>query len=121
MSKPVFGNSRLLQAVLLFTHFFPIIAACYHLKPAGRSTFDTALSADQLPYVWIATAVSLGLVISAYHRVVARNACIHVVLATCATIITLLLVFYPATREPAQLGWRVLAVCRGYGGSHCRR
>ena len=49
MSKPVFGNSRLLQAVLLFTHFFPIIAACYHLKPAGRSTFDTALSADQLP------------------------------------------------------------------------
>jgi hypothetical protein len=49
MSKPVFGNGRLAQAVLLFTNFFLIIPACYHLKPAGRSTFDTALSADQLP------------------------------------------------------------------------
>lgn len=102
MTKPVFGNNRPAQAVLLFTNFFLIIAAYYHLKPASRSIFITALSADQLPYVWIATAVSLGLVISAYHRIVARNARIHVVLGTCATIITLLLVFYPGMREPGQ-------------------
>jgi AAA family ATP:ADP antiporter len=103
MSKPVFGNSRLAQSVLLFTNFFLIIAALYHLKPASRSIFITALSADQLPYVWIATAASLGLIISAYHRIVARHTRINVVLGTCAIIITLLLAFYPGMREPGQL------------------
>jgi AAA family ATP:ADP antiporter len=61
MSKPVFGNGRLVQAVLLFTDFFLIAAAYWHLKPASRSISITALSASQLPCVWIATAVSLGL------------------------------------------------------------
>jgi AAA family ATP:ADP antiporter len=103
MSKPLFGNSRLAQSVLLFTNFFLIIAALYHLKPASRSIFITALSADQLPYVWIATAASLGLIISAYHRIVARHTRINVVLGTCAIIIALLLAFYPGMREPGQV------------------
>lgn len=93
---------RVAKPLLLFTNFFLIIAALYHLKPASRSIFITALSADQLPYVWIATALSLGLVISAYHRIVARYARIQVVLGTCATVIALLLAFYPGIREPGQ-------------------
>ncbi|MEZ5542307.1 MAG: Npt1/Npt2 family nucleotide transporter [Pseudomonadota bacterium] len=79
---------------MLFTNFFLIIAALYHLKPASRSLFITALGSDKLPYVWIATAVALGLIISLYHRLVARHARIHVVLGTCAVIITCLLLFY---------------------------
>jgi hypothetical protein len=51
MSKPVFGNGRLAQAVLSFTNFFLMVAACQHLKPASRSISITALSADQLPCV----------------------------------------------------------------------
>ena len=103
MTKPVFGNGRLAQSVLLFTNFFLIIAALYHLKPASRSMFITVLGADQLPYVWIATAASLGLIISAYHRIVARHSRIRVVLGTCAIIIALLLAFYPGMRDPGQV------------------
>ena len=103
MTKPVFGDSRLAQSVLLFTNFFLIIAAYYHLKPASRSIFISVLSADQLPYVWIATAASLGLIISAYHRIVARYTRIRVVLTTCAIVILLLIAVYPGMREPGKV------------------
>jgi AAA family ATP:ADP antiporter len=102
MDRSEFGQSRLAKAVLLFTNFFLIIAALYHLKPASRSIFISALSTDQLPYVWIATAVGLGLIISVYHRIVARHSRIHVVLGTCAVIIALLIAFYPGMHEPSR-------------------
>ncbi len=91
------GSSRpwLLRRVLLFTNFFLIIAAVYHLKPASRSLFLTALGADALPYVWIATATALALTIGLYHRLIARYSRIHVVLGTCTLVITVLLGFYP--------------------------
>ncbi|MGD2112810.1 MAG: Npt1/Npt2 family nucleotide transporter [Gammaproteobacteria bacterium] len=79
---------------MLFTNFFLIIAALYHLKPASRSLFISALGSDKLPYVWIATALALALVISLYHRLVARYSRINVVLGTCAIIIVCLLLFY---------------------------
>lgn len=82
------------RVVMLFTNFFLIIAALYHLKPASRSLFLSALGSDRLPYVWIATAVALALIISLYHRLVARYARIHVVLGTCAIIVVCLLLFY---------------------------
>ncbi|WP_322520918.1 Npt1/Npt2 family nucleotide transporter [Guyparkeria halophila] len=85
----------LLRRVLLFTNFFLIIAAVYHLKPASRSLFLSALGADALPYVWIATATALALTIGLYHRLIARYSRIHVVLGTCAVVITVLLGFYP--------------------------
>jgi len=103
MPKSQVSALRLAQPVLLFTNFFLIIAALYHLKPASRSIFISALSADQLPYVWIATALGLGLIISLYHRIVARHARIRVVLGSCATIIVLLLAFFPGMREPGQV------------------
>ena len=102
MPKSPFRVRRLARPVLLFTNFFLIITALYHLKPASRSIFISALSADQLPYVWIATALGLGLIISVYHRIVERYARIRVVLGTCATVIVLLLVFFPGMREPGQ-------------------
>lgn len=92
---PTIRNSRLSQSVLLFTNFFLIITALYHLKPASRSIFVTALGSDRLPYVWIATAVGLGLIISFYNRMVARHTRLNIVLATCATVIVCLLMFYP--------------------------
>jgi len=82
------------RCVLLFTNFFLIITALYHLKPASRSLFISTLGSANLPYVWIATAVALGLIISLYHRLVARHTRINVVLGTCAIIIGCLLVFY---------------------------
>jgi AAA family ATP:ADP antiporter len=80
--------------VLLFTNFFLIIAALYLLKPASRSIFISALGSDYLPYVWIATALALGLIIGIYHRLVASHSRIHVVLASCAIVIAGLIGFY---------------------------
>jgi len=81
--------------VLLFTNFFLIIAALYHLKPASRSIFISTLGSDWLPYVWIATALTLALIIGVYHKLVARFSRIHVVLGSCGLVIAFLLVFYP--------------------------
>lgn len=102
MKTPGLRDGRLARPLLLFTNFFLIIAALYHLKPASRSVFITALGADRLPYVWIATAACLGLVIAAYHHVVARHRRMHVVLGTCTAVILGLLALYPAMREPGQ-------------------
>jgi AAA family ATP:ADP antiporter len=82
------------RVVLLFTNFFLIICALYNLKPASRSLYITELGSANLPYVWIATAVVLGMIITLYHRLVARYSRIHVVLATCIVIIACLLMFH---------------------------
>ncbi len=95
MRMPHIRYAQLTRCVMLFTNFFLIIAALYLLKPASRSLFISALGAEYLPYVWIATAVVLALIISLYHRLVARHSRINVVLGTCAIIITCLLIFYP--------------------------
>lgn len=95
MRMPPIRNAQLTRCVMLFTNFFLIIAALYLLKPASRSLFITALGTEYLPYVWIATAVALGLIISLYHQLVARHSRINVVLGTCAIIIACLLIFYP--------------------------
>lgn len=95
MRMPSFRNAQLTRCVMLFTNFFLIIAALYLLKPASRSLFISALGTEKLPYVWIATAATLALIISLYHRLVARHSRINVVLGTCAIIIACLLAFYP--------------------------
>lgn len=91
------NDNRTVQAVrgvLLFTNFFLIITALYHLKPASRALFLSALGSANLPYVWIATALVLAVIISVYHRLVARYSRINVVLGTCIVIIVCLLLFY---------------------------
>ena len=104
MRMPVIRNAQLTQCVMLFTNFFLIITALYLLKPASRSLFLSALGTEYLPYVWIATAVTLGLIISLYHRMVARHSRINVVLGTCAVIITCLLIFYPQLNNSGFIG-----------------
>ncbi len=103
MSSSQLGGKTLFKSLLLFINFFLIIAALYHLKPASRAVFVTALSSEQLPYVWIATALCLGLIISVYYRIVARFGRIQVVLGTCSTIIAILVSFYPAMQAPDRV------------------
>ena len=81
------------RSTFLFINFFLIILALYQLKPASRSLFIESLGAEKLPYIWIATAVTMGVFIAYYHRLVARHNRIHVVLGTCLTISGLLVVF----------------------------
>ncbi len=89
------------QAALLFTNFFLIITALYQLKPASRSLFIQFLGTDRLPYVWIATAAILALLISWYHRLVARHSRLYVVLASCGVFIVFLIGFRLALAQPA--------------------
>ena len=107
MQAKISNNDRLLEcsekysalrtlsvrAIFLFINFFLIILALYQLKPASRSLFIESLGAEKLPYIWIATAVTMGAFITYYHRMVARNNRIHVVLGTCLSISVLLVVF----------------------------
>ncbi|MGD9058117.1 MAG: Npt1/Npt2 family nucleotide transporter [Desulfobacterales bacterium] len=94
------------RAGFLFLNFFLIIMALYQLKPASRSLFIETLGAERLPYIWIATAVTMGAFITYYHRLVERHSRINVVLGTCLTICGLLIAFrlllkYPGPIVPA--------------------
>jgi AAA family ATP:ADP antiporter len=92
-----------MRAAFLFLNFFLIIMALYQLKPASRSLFIESLGAEQLPYIWIATALSMGVFITYYHRLVERHSRIHVVLGTCLTIITLLVIFRLLLSRPGSI------------------
>ena len=92
----------LIRSILLFMNFFLIIATLYQLKPASRSFFIELIGSQHLPYVWIATAVTLGLIISVYYRLVARFSRLRVVLGTIASIITLLALFRLLMVEPSE-------------------
>jgi AAA family ATP:ADP antiporter len=81
------------RASFLFINFFLIITALYQLKPASHSLFIEALGAERLPYVWIITALTMVVFITYYHRLVARHSRFNVVLGTCLTISSLLVLF----------------------------
>lgn len=81
------------RAAVLSVNFFLIILAYYQIKPASRSLFIEYLGADQLPYVWIGTALFLGSLIGFYHQIVARYSRFRVVMATCIISIVALIIF----------------------------
>jgi AAA family ATP:ADP antiporter len=97
-----------IRGLFLFVNFFLIISALYQLKPASRSLFIETSGARHLPYIWIGTALIMGIFIAFYHRLVERHSRIHVVLGTCMVISVLLVVFrlllnYPGALAPAGL------------------
>ena len=82
-----------LRTAVLFANFFLIIMALYHLKPASRSLVLESLGSDALPYIWIASAFSLFLFISLYHRILDHYSRLQVVLGSCVGfILTLVLI-----------------------------
>ena len=88
------------RALFLFFNFFLIIMALYQLKPASRSLFIESLGAQHLPYVWIATALTMGVFIAFYHRLVERHSRINVVLGTCLAVSALLVIFRILMNHP---------------------
>jgi len=81
------------RSAILFTNFFLIVMALYQLKPASRSLFIDSLGVDKLPYVWIGTALTMGIFISCYHRLVERYSRVRIVIWSCMFFGGLLLVF----------------------------
>ncbi|MDQ6993328.1 MAG: Npt1/Npt2 family nucleotide transporter [Mariprofundus sp.] len=84
-------------------NYFLIIAALYQLKPASRSIFIDQVGSEHLPYVWIATALTLGIIISYYNRLVARFSRIHVVIGTVTTLLALLALFRLLLTAPSPV------------------
>lgn len=72
-----------IRGLTLFANFFFIILAYYMVKPASRSIFLDHFSAEQLPYVWIGSALMLGLLMPIYNRIVNRLDRRHLVIASC--------------------------------------
>jgi len=84
----------LLRTILLFTNFFLIIMALYHLKPASRSLILDSHGTSALPYIWIGSALILLLAIILYHHILNRFSRLQVVLGSCLVFITLLVLFW---------------------------
>lgn len=81
------------RPIALFVNFLLIILAYYQIKPASRSLLVEYYGADNFPYVWIATALVLGVLIGPYGRIVARFDRLRVVQGSCLLFIALLLLF----------------------------
>ncbi|MDX8405965.1 MAG: Npt1/Npt2 family nucleotide transporter [Mariprofundus sp.] len=91
------------SSALLFGNFFLIIAALYQLKPASRSLFIELIGSQNLPYVWIATAITLITIISIYNRLLARFSRLKMVVASIVLIIILLALFHHLLAQPTQV------------------
>ena len=85
-----------MRPILLFTNFFLIILAYYQVKSASRSLLIEYWGADNLPWVWMASAVVLISFIGLYHQLVERYSRLHVVLGSCLLFIALLVGFHVA-------------------------
>lgn len=92
-----------IRATFLFTNFLLIIMALYHLKPASRSLFIEYLGADQLPYVWIGTALTMAVFIGVYHRLVERCSRVVLVLGTCLLLVACLVIFRILLNSPGPI------------------
>ena len=99
-----------IRSSLLFLNFFLIVLALYALKPASRSLFIESLGADRLPYVWIGTAVVMGMAIAYYHRIVKYYDRYHVVLGTCLLFSALLIGFRMLLIHPTEMSAAALYV-----------
>lgn len=92
-NKMTNNTQPLLRTSVLFTNFFLIIMALYHLKPASRSLILESHGTSSLPYIWIASALVLLVAIFFYHHVLNRYSRIQVVLGSCLIFIIILVLF----------------------------
>lgn len=86
-------TATIMRSAALFVNFFLIITALYQIKPASRSLVLEVINAEQLPYVWIASALVLLAIIGLYHRILRRFQRIQIVLGTAVLFMTMLLIF----------------------------
>jgi len=81
------------RATALFANFFFIILAYYQVKAASRSLLIEYGGSGALPYAWVYSALTLVVVIAAYHVIVERYERVRVVLASLLVFAALLVMF----------------------------
>ena len=97
-----FRHGDAVIAAMLFAYSFLAMTSYNILKPLTRSRFITDLGADNLPYVLLAGAVIIGMVMHWYTAAASRLARRHVIPATQATIVVLLVLFSLLLRTDAE-------------------
>ncbi len=80
----------IVRSAILFVNFFLIVTALYQLKPASRSMILDAVSVDDLPFVWIGSAMALLAFIAIYQRILTRFRREQIVAGTAMLFMTLL-------------------------------
>ena len=98
--ESMLSTNLFFRASLLFSNFLLIITAYYHVKPASRTIFIEFLGTERLPYVWIGSALTLGLMMPFYHKIVSRFTRLQVVMGSCALFSSALVLFYVLLRQP---------------------
>lgn len=83
-----------LRVGLMFLYFFLVITSYYVIKPVRNSLFVDRLGADNLPYVYIATALFVGVIISIYSRYADRIGRQALILGTFAFLASNLVIFW---------------------------
>ncbi len=71
-AKPRRDGAHGLRAGVFAARLFLVLLAYYQIKPASRSLFLEHFGTERLPWVWIASAVALGLLMPIYHALAAR-------------------------------------------------
>ncbi len=97
--KPSLRSARR-RTALLFFNFMLIIMAIYQVKPASRSLFIEWIGSEQFPYVWIGSAITMGIFIPFYHWVNRRFGRFRVVMGTYTAVTLILLGFEGALIYP---------------------
>lgn len=87
------GKESIMRSAILFVNFFLIITALYQLKPASRSLILDVMKANELPYVWIGSALTLFIFIAVYHQLLKHFRRENIVLATALLFTTMLIAF----------------------------
>ena len=81
------------RGISLFMNFFQIIFAYYMVKPVSRSVYLEHFHADKLPYIWIASALLLGILMPLYGRLIDKHDRRKVVIYSCQIFCIIFLIF----------------------------
>jgi AAA family ATP:ADP antiporter len=79
---------------LLSLYLFLVVTSYYVIKPVRNSLFIERLGADNLPYVYIATALFVGVIIAFYSRYADRVGRQALILGTIAFLVANLIFFW---------------------------
>ena len=93
----------MLRALLLFTNFFLILLAYYLVKAASRSLILEDGNVEDLPIVWIGSAVLLLVLMPLYQRLLTTFTRMKVVLGSCLVFAFLLVLFWILFNNPRNL------------------
>ena len=89
------------KAALLSFQFFLVVLAYYQVKPASRTLFITHIGSELLPYVWIASACVLAVIVPFNNWRTTRHKPLHVICSSCLCLSFLLILFRLLLTNPA--------------------